>query len=348
MNDRDIIGRRMANQFLIAKTDKMTAVRALNGFQSQFTANAFHSMRIRCFDYSDETAADGLVRNWTIRGTVHIFAESDLPLFKYRDDGRPYKSEEWRGYKSMRTGEVVLSPERQKYLSRVVIAALGDGTQSREQLKELCRNAGMTESEESVMFEQWGGGMRDLCERGFLNHAVQQKKAFTLSPPFEPMEAETAKLELARRYFTNFAPLTLRDAAYYFGVSQTTVKEWLSKIDIRAFSYDGRDYFYVKDDEAADIPRCVYLAGFDQYMLGYQKSDNPSLPPEYLRRIFNLAGIVMHALLIDGIAAARWKRKRKTLTIEPFRAFDADEISAINQAAAETFADVENPTVKFM
>lgn len=55
--------------------------------------------------------------------------------------------------------------------------ALEKQSLTREELKDICREAGMTESEESSMFDQWGGGVRELCERGFINYVVQEKKA---------------------------------------------------------------------------------------------------------------------------------------------------------------------------
>ena len=88
MMKEEIKRRQMTNQYLITKTDKMTAVRDLCGVQAQFTANAVHALKIRCHDFNEETLAEGLVKNWTIRGTVHVFAESDLALFKHCDNGK--------------------------------------------------------------------------------------------------------------------------------------------------------------------------------------------------------------------------------------------------------------------
>ena len=73
--------RRMANQFLLQPTDKLTAVRALCGVQAQFMKNAVHALKIRTSDGDEAAFSDGLVKNWTLRGTMHVFAREDLPLF---------------------------------------------------------------------------------------------------------------------------------------------------------------------------------------------------------------------------------------------------------------------------
>lgn len=75
--------RQLANQHLLQSTDKMTVLHDLCGVQAQFMANTMHSLKIRCSDYDENTIKNGLVKNWTIRGTVHVFAEDDLPLFMH-------------------------------------------------------------------------------------------------------------------------------------------------------------------------------------------------------------------------------------------------------------------------
>lgn len=50
---------------------------------------------------------------------------------------------------------------------------------------------------ESSMFDQWGGGIRELCERGFMNYVVQEQKAYCLNPDFEPINENTARPELS-------------------------------------------------------------------------------------------------------------------------------------------------------
>ena len=60
--------RRLANQYLITHTDKLTVVRDLCGIQAQFMVNAMHSLQIRCSDFDQATVGDGLVKNWSIRG----------------------------------------------------------------------------------------------------------------------------------------------------------------------------------------------------------------------------------------------------------------------------------------
>ena len=139
MTLEDLKIRQLTNQYLITKADKLTVVRDLCGIQSQFMVNAMHSLKIRCSDFDEETVKDNLVKNWTVRGTVHVFAEDDLPLFKHCDNGKNYRSDDWGGYLTWQrpdgsyiwyneneTCERVwaLTPERQKYFSHLILEAV--------------------------------------------------------------------------------------------------------------------------------------------------------------------------------------------------------------------------------
>lgn len=336
--------RRLTNQYLIAKGEKEDVVRDLCGVQSQFFVNAIHSLKIRCSDFDEATVKDGLVKNWTIRNTVHVFAESDLPLFIRCNNGADYRKNVWNGYTFWNQRDKwALSPERQKYLSEVILASLESGTKTRDELKEICRENGMDHAEESSMFDPWGGGICELCKRGFMNYVVQEKKAYCLSPDFTPVPDWEAKAEIARRYFTNFGPATVHDAMYFLGARQAEVKAWLSKLPVESTTVDGKTYFYIENGKEykEGIPKCIFLAGFDQLMLGYQKKESLFLPQEHLRNIFNLAGIVMPPILLDGRVVGKWKKKNSKLTLTLFEPLSVRNKKAITREAERLWGDLK-------
>ena len=158
--------RRLFAQYLLAPDSRLHVVRAMDGFQAQFLSNAMHAMRLRSADPDAGYAADGLVKSWTLRGTMHLFAEADLPLFLH--DGCRYHSRDWTvpSFWNQRP-DWALTPQRQAYFSDLIVDTLTQGPMTREALKVRCRAAGMTEAEEASMFHPWGGGIRELCERGF-------------------------------------------------------------------------------------------------------------------------------------------------------------------------------------
>lgn len=335
MTAEEIKLRRLWGQHLLSKADDQAVVKDLCGIQAQFMANAMHALEIRC----EGVHPEGLVKNWTLRGTVHVFSQEDLPLFidRYRLDD--WSVPTWWNQRS----DWALTPARQKYLSEIILGALSDAPLGREELKAVCRSAGMIEAEEGSMFHPWGGGIRELCERGFIHYAVQEQKVFCLTPEFTPMSREDARLELARRYFTHFGPATVKDAAYFFGTTQGAVKKLLNSLPVASSELDGKAYFYIEHGCLPDqkMPRCLFLAGFDQLMLGYEKKESLFLPLEHLRDIFNLAGIVYPAVLVDGSVVGRWKKKGRKLTVILFSPADK---SVIADAAEKLWNDISQIT----
>ena len=327
--------RRLAGQHLLAPADTQTVVKELCGVQAQFMSNALHALTIRCG--TADTSA--LVKNWTLRGTVHVFAMDDLPLFIRPET---YRLNDWSipTWWNQRSGWS-LTPERQKYFSDIIRSALADAPLGRDELKAVCRERNMTEAEEGSMFDPWGGGIRELCERGFLHYAPQEQKVFCLTPEFTPMAKAEADLELALRYFTHFGPATVKDAAYFFGTTQREIKKLLASLPVTATACAGVTFYYIEDGALpnCEIHRCNFLGGFEQLLLGYEKKESIFLTQEHLRGIFNLAGIVHPALLIDGKVAGRWKKKNSKLTVTLFSPADQ---TLIDHTATALWSDLKH------
>ena len=124
MNDRELIVQHLAGQHLTVPADALTAAGDLCGIQSQFYPQALHALRIR--GGTGETA--GLVKSWTLRGTLHLFPERDLPLFLHA--GRtPFL----RPCDTL-AGDGVVSEARKAYFADCVRERLSDGPALRETL----------------------------------------------------------------------------------------------------------------------------------------------------------------------------------------------------------------------
>ena len=305
--------RRLTGQHLLAPGDTQAVVKDLCGVQAQFLGHALHGLSIRCTEVNTE----GLVKSWTTRGTMHLFSVDDLPLFLH--EGRTHFLRPVDTLES----DAYISADRKAYFADLIVDAVSRGIDEREALKAVCEKAGMTESESQSLFDPWGGTIRALCEAGRICHKVQEKKAYQLCPTFEPMAKNKARIELARRYFTHFGPATVKDAAYFFSTTQTKVKSWLKQLPVTETVVDGKSYFYIDNGPpAGELPGCLFLAGFDQLMLGYEKTESLFLPKEHMRDIFNLAGIVRPAILVNGTVVGWWNLKNRKLQITLFSPAD--------------------------
>ena len=76
--------------------------------------------------------------------------------------------------------------------------------------------------------------------------------------------------------------------------------------------------------------------------LAHEKKESLFLTQENLRAIFNLAGIVMPALMIDGEVAGKWKKKNKKLLITMFKTISPLEKNMITDFAVSLWGDIES------
>ena len=329
-------------QHITNRSDKLTVCRDLNGLQAQFMVNVYYGIKVRCKEeIKQENFGEDLVKNWTIRGTVHSFSKDDLPLYKFGKER--YRNDNFKGYVNRLTEEWMITPDRQINFSALLLKKVAEGVGSREELKKACTENGITELEMEAMFNPWGGGMRELCENGFLCYKVQEKKEFILIPKFEPMEQDEAELEMARRYFTNFAPATIKDTAYYFGWTHTYAKKIMSQLPLEHIQIDDKQYFYLDrlKTDYPEIPHSLMLGGFDQLMLGYQKQESIYLAKEHIRSIFNLTGIVMPPVLINGKVVGRWRKKGSKITFEMFHSITGNDKNKTEDVMERLFDDIK-------
>ena len=339
MTTADLLLLRLHNQHLLSPGIDPAA--DLCGFQAQFLRNAVHALRIR----SHEVFVDNLVKTWTLRGTLHLVPERDLPLYlRHCGSAEDVCQSDWYTWTSARGH--ANPPEREAELARLTLEAIASGVEDRENLRIHLRTCGMTEAEESRVFSPWGGMIAELANIGAIAfrvdmadecHPVETKRYRPLAP-FTPAEEDAARLELARRYFTHYGPATLRDAAYFFRWTQSEVKALLPHLPVQTVAAEGREHFIIPNGEPeCGLPPVRLLAGFDPLMLGYRKEDNPFLPPAHLRGIFNLAGIVHPAILLHGRVVGKWKEQDGKVTLTAFEPLPHADRMAIAEEAIRLF-----------
>ena len=231
-------------------------------------------------------------------------------------------------------------PQVKKKFYQVILEALETGPMTREEFKILYRAENIGVEEEKQVFNAWGGLLRYMVERGEIYQEYGVKRFHRLRD-FQPLPKKEAELEIARRYFSGFGPVSLADARYYFKENKSTVLDWMKQLDLKTIQVAGEERFYLGDLEEAELPDCLFIAGFDQLLLGYEKKANPFFDPKHIRQIYTLTGIIKPTVFYKGRLVATWKRDTKDIILDVFEdltSSDLKELKGYRKAYQEKYS----------
>ena len=157
-------------------------------------------------------------------------------------------------------------------------------------------------------------------------------------PPAPKRSRDEALAELTRRYFTSRGPATVRDFAWWSGL---TTRDITAGIEMAGSALvqdviEGRTYWRAGSTQARRraTPTVYLLPNYDEFGIAYKDRDVvPALPaPRSIRD----ESEYMHLLVIDGHLVGRWRRTLKTSTViveaHPFRALTRSETRALEAA----------------
>ncbi len=328
-------------------------VRAVCGIQAQLSPAMLLALRARISGLTIqdvETAIDpdrSLVRTWAVRGTLHLLAREDVawmvallgPVFAAKDKRRRLQlglTDELsdRGLSAIRdilshsgpltrgelveqlTGySIVLDRKSQAPIHLIGLAAL-DGI--------VCLGPDRPNGESTyVLLDRWLGDQPVL-------------------------ERQAALTELAQRYLNGYGPATLKDFAGWSGLSMTDARQgWESALAtynyIEAQTSDAALWLSASAadnlrQQANATPIVRLLPAFDTHLLGYANRDQ-LVRPQHQPEVYH-GGQIVPVVLVDGLAAGVWRyerqRKRLTIRVRPFDAFDVK----VQQGIAEEAEDI--------
>jgi hypothetical protein len=160
---------------------------------------------------------------------------------------------------------------------------------------------------------------------------------------------EEALGELALRYFTSHGPATLKDYAWWSGLTMGDARKGLEIIrtNLTTEIVDEVEYWMNPSTSKIVTPsQTVFLLpAFDEYAVAYRDRSTTHNP---IHVINNGYGILSPLVIIDGKISGTWKRQEKKdkveIQITPFMSFRKKNISEINNAAG-AFGDFLNKKV---
>jgi hypothetical protein len=178
-----------------------------------------------------------------------------------------------------------------------------------------------------------------MNQRGIIAYVPGTAKNFVLCRDVEWMDRDKARAVLLRRYFKAFGPATMDDCAYFTGWKKREILDAVEKHDIQLNSilYENREYFFAESlPDTGEILGCIFLAGFDQLLMGYRDRSR-MMDERHKRDVTTNTGIVHPVVLLDGQIQAKWKRSGAKLTVAPFRKLSQRNRKRIAQYGKELF-----------
>ncbi len=290
-------------------------VREICGLHAQVMGSAELQLAARVEGITQADVRDllwerrALAKTWTLRGTLHIHPADELSLWT----------------------SALHAVEEQE--DPAVTAAIGDALRGRRLTREELADAVVERvgaGPRERLASGWGWFLGDAAAAGLLCFGPPEGARVTFVhtgdwlPPQRAWEPAEAVREVARRYAAAYGPVGLRQ-----------LREWLAaKVDVD-----------VPTTEPGPVPAVSsirLLPEYDPYVMGFREREHlvPPAVREQVRahgkgRYEGPAGTPF--LLVDGLAAGVWSRKkgakRIELTVQPVRRLSRAERSGVRAEA---------------
>ena len=343
MNGSDVLGRRLANQQLVApRLPNVTALVAwLGAVQSQDYTGAKWGLGLRLpgsTDASLDRAFDAgeILRTHVLRPTWHFLAPADLrwilqltgPRVKaaIRAHGRRLGLEDHALQRSQ--AALVRALEGGRHLTRTELAAC-------------LRTAGLASEGQVVghalMHAELDGLICSGSRRGAqVTFALVEERV----PRAAQLSRDEALVELVKRYFTSHGPATVRDFAWWSGLTASDTRLGISMLDSTLVreKVDGLEYWFAPTAPQPEAPGLAYLLpNYDEYTVAYRDRDvyYDAVLGARLPRRSNVP--FDYAVVVDGRVVGTWRRtvNREAISIEARLMVELDNaaLGALREAA---------------
>jgi hypothetical protein len=270
-----------------------------------------------------------LVKAWTLRGTLHLHPPDELSLWLA---ARRAVSPESRTLEQWTDPRGVVHPalgrDEVEAMRAAVLNTLDGRCLLREELAaEVAERVGPKAQGRLLSGFAFFGGA-DLCQGRPKGTKITLARADQWVGGWQDVDAEEALREVCRRYLRTYGPATASDFREWFTSPQLKPPRARALFDsiageLEEVDVDGRTALVLSGD--LDVPKAQssvrLLAEYDVYVMGFRERDQ--LVPEAVRaqvaahgrgRYEGPAGV--RFLLVDGVTAGLWERKKRGKRIE--------------------------------
>jgi hypothetical protein len=361
MNPRDIVTIRLANQQITNAIDTSPAevVTRLLALQAQDYRGALWSIGLRLpgstiAQIEQAIAERRIVRTWPMRRTLHFVAAADVKWMLALLSPRMIKGLAGR-MRQLGIDKAVLSRSRKAF-----VKVLRDGSRlTRAAMYEVLERAKIPPANQRGIHI-----LSTLSQEGLLCFGPHRDKQPTFAlldewiPSSRSLDRDEALAELTSRYFRGHGPATIRDFAWWSGLTLGDARAGVAMIaaELREEHVGGSTYFASRStpDVSAAARRAAgglyLLPGFDEYLLGYTDRSAALYHAHAPKVVPGNNGMFMPTIVARGRVIGTWRaavtRRALTVTPLPFAPLSSRDARAFVAAARryERFLEHEQPS----
>jgi Winged helix DNA-binding domain len=285
-----------------------------------------------------------LVKAWTLRGTLHIHPADELALWFAARRAVSAEAKELPAWPDPKG--VVHPPVSADELAELR-AAVWDAFDGRALLREELGTAVVGRvgtKHEGRLRSGFAFFLSELCQGPPQGNKITLARADQWVGNWREVDGQDALREVLHRFLHAYGPARPADFRAWFGADASFDLLDLEEVDVdghRAFVLAGDTQFEPKSDVVRLLPE------YDVYVMGFREREQ--LVPQAVRaqigahgrgRYEGPAGVRL--LVVDGIAAGLWERKKRGKRIElhvsPVRKLKRNERAQLDEEAARVGA----------
>jgi hypothetical protein len=320
-----VSARRLARNHLVAPSpgDPARVAADLLGVHAQVMSAAEVSIGIRCADVTRTAVRDALwtartlVKSRGPRGTVHLLAAEDLPIWTGAMSALPAGPDGWP------------EPDTERVLAAMADAVAGAELTVDELTDALVARIGPWVGERVLeafgdKWPRWRAIEGLATHRGVLCFGPDRGRRTTYTSPrrwlpgFVPAPAEPALTALVERFLHAYGPATPAQFARWLGAPPGwATRLFARQTGIEEVDFDGTPAFVVAGDTGpgADTGGVRLLPYFDVYLIACFPRHRLFPGPAAGRALSAGQAGTVPAVLIDGEVGGVWHQRRSGATI---------------------------------
>ena len=336
--------RRLARNHLlepVARTRLVDAVRSVGGIQAQILSAAELAIGVRVANVTRQDIQaelwerHSLVKTYGPRGTLHLLPADELSLWMAA----------LRAGETLRGSHWYTAADLEPAQADALLEAIGEALDSRcltrqELADEVVQRLGERgESVKERLLSSWGEFLAPAAFTGRLcfgpgkGNLVTFVRADQWAGHWQEYDPEEALAEVCRRYFAAYGPATSQDFAHWFRLKPDEARRVMEPLadELEEVNLAGRRAWLLATDAGeeweAEPGSLRMLPQYDCYILGCGPRERV-VPKAAQARVSTYGrgrfegATALPVLLIDGIVAGMWERRKMgrkiELRVEPF------------------------------